>query len=38
MKTQLNAQQESFYHEFPIHFNDSVTLAFQQNTFQLSTS
>lgn len=37
-KTISYAQPENFYHEFPIHFSDSVSLAFQQNSFQISDS
>jgi len=37
-KTSAYAQPESFYHEYSIYFNDSVTLAFQQNSFQISDS
>ncbi|MDA3820154.1 MAG: T9SS type A sorting domain-containing protein [Candidatus Delongbacteria bacterium] len=37
-KTSTYAQPESFYHEFSIYFSDSVTLAFQQNSFQISDS
>jgi hypothetical protein len=37
-KTISYAQADSFYHEFPIYFNDSVAMAFQQNSFQISDS
>ncbi|MDA3820450.1 MAG: T9SS type A sorting domain-containing protein [Candidatus Delongbacteria bacterium] len=37
-KTITYAQPESFYHEFPVQFNDSVEMAFQQNSFQISDS
>jgi len=30
------AQSEGFYHEFPIAFNDTVSMFFQQNTVQIS--
>ncbi|MDA3820451.1 MAG: T9SS type A sorting domain-containing protein [Candidatus Delongbacteria bacterium] len=32
------AQPESFYHEFSIYYNDSVTLFCNQNSFQISDS
>ncbi len=35
-KISTYAQPESFYHEFPFVFNDSVSMFFQQNTIQIS--
>jgi hypothetical protein len=37
-KTISYAQPESFYHEFSIYYNDSVTLFCTQNSFQISDS
>ncbi|MGM0650700.1 MAG: T9SS type A sorting domain-containing protein [Bacteroidota bacterium] len=37
-KTSTYAQPESFYHEFSIYYNDSVTLFCNQNSFQISDS
>jgi hypothetical protein len=37
-KTSSYAQPESFFHEFPLQFNDSVMLFFQQNSYQISDS
>ncbi len=36
LRLNAGAQSEGFYHEFPVKFNDSVSMYFQQNSYQIS--